>query len=453
MSPPHSIESRLQLGLGLSLALLIAGAWWLGHEALHHTAEAYVLSRLQHDAEALLGALELGPDDGVHLGRRRITPVYDQPYSGHYFVMVIDGSKTLSSRSLWDRSLTVRPLTPGASTHWRETGPLGQDLLVWSGGFRRDGRAITLLVAEDLAPLRAPLQSFERLFALMAVAGLVAMLLLQRLVLRRAFARLEPVYRDIDALESGGTAALTESVPTEILPLVRKINGLLSAYSKRLERSRNAAGNLAHALKAPLSLMMRQLETNERAPDPGTRALLAEQVERVRGLLERELKRTRLAGGGGTGGHFEPDAELSVLKRLLERMYPDKALELECRIGIEGVLPADREDMLELIGTLLDNACKWARRRVLCALEPTTDGVRFSVDDDGPGCSQSELEAIAARGVRLDEAIHGHGLGLSIAREIVDLYQGRLTLGHSNSLGGFRAEVSLPIKVPPAVPA
>lgn len=453
MTQFQSIEARLQLGLGLSLALLIAAAWWLGHEALHRTAETYVLSRLQHDAEAILGSVDLDPKDGLRLGRSAITPVYNQPYSGHYFVLGVAGGALRRSRSLWDQPLPLQPRQPGESDSWHQSGPLNQDLLVWSGGFRHKGLDLTLMVAEDLTPLHATLRSFERLFALMAIGGLAAIALLQHLVIRRAFARLEPVYKDIDALEQGGTRSLTESVPTEILPLVRKINRLLTVYTQRLERSRNAAGNLAHALKAPLSLMMRQLETQSDTRDPTEPALLLEQVERIQTLLERELKRARLAGEVGPGMHFDPRTEMPVLQRLLERMYPNKTLDLHCRMDQTGVLPADREDMLELIGTLMDNACKWAKTQAQCVIEPAGTGVRIRVEDDGPGCGQAQIDAITNRGVRLDEAVQGHGLGLSIAREIVDLYGGHLDLGRSETLGGFRVEITLPLGIIQTTPA
>lgn len=446
MPPTGSIEGRLQLGLALSLALLIGGAWWLGHLALHRTAEAYVLSRLEHDAEALLGVLELSPEGGLHLGRRGMAPVYRQPYSGHYYLVLVDGERSIHSRSLWDQGLEVRQLPPGQTAHWRSAGPLGQDLLVWAEGFARHGHDLTLAVAEDLSTLEDPLQFFEHLFALMAILGLVTMLLIQRWILRQAFARLRPVLGDIEALEGGRATALREAVPAEILPLVAKINGLLRVYAKRLERSRNAAGNLAHALKGPLSLMVQELGGGADGLDPAARARLSDQLGQVRRLLERELKRARLAGEGTPGIGFDPHAELPVLERLLRGMYPEKRLQLECPGAPGGVTPMDREDMLELAGTLLDNACKWARTQVRCRCALDGQGLRLLVEDDGPGCPESELASIAERGTRLDEGVQGHGLGLSIAREIVELYGGHLELGRSAALGGFRAEVRLPLR-------
>lgn len=271
------------------------------------------------------------------------------------------------------------------------------------------------------------------------------MLLVQRLIVRRALLQLRPIYQDIDALERGTAEAISEEIPLEILPLVRKFNALLAVYGQRLERSRNAAGNLAHALKGPLNLILQQLERLDEASSEDQRQRCREQVRRVQALAERELKRSRIAGGMRPGSMFETAADLPVLIELLERMYADKGLNIRCDNALSAPLMIDREDMLELIGNLLDNACKWAKSQVYCRLEPSTDGLRLWVDDDGPGCGEAELAAIGARGVRIDERVDGHGLGLSIVREILDLYHGRLELGRSPHLGGFRASIEMPV--------
>lgn len=464
----RSLEARLHLGLGISLAVVIAAAWWLGHAALHRSTEAYVLSRLQHDAEALLGILapsEPVPDaqvetrseprtqsrsefrsgEGLQLGSDGLGPIYQQPFSGHYYEAIgPDGARSLS-RSLWDQRLAAEPLPAGRVTEWETRGPLAQRLLVRSAGYRIGDATVTIAVAEDLNPLLVELQVFERLFAVLAIGGLVLMLLVQRLIVQRALRRLQPIYHDIDALERGTTGSITEAVPLEILPLVRKFNALLAVYGQRLERSRNAAGNLAHALKTPLNLLLQQLERLDDAPGPAQRQRCIEQVQRVQTLVERELKRARIAGGVRPGSTFNASADLPVLIELLERMHADKGLTICCTNRVVAPLMVDREDMLELVGNLLDNACKWANSQVRCRLEPGAEGPLLTVDDDGPGCSEDELAAIGQRGVRIDERVDGHGLGLSIVREILDLYNGRLTLGRSPSLGGFRASVELPV--------
>ncbi|MGB5835088.1 MAG: HAMP domain-containing sensor histidine kinase [Thiohalocapsa sp.] len=441
----NSLAARLNLGLTLSLALLIAAAWWLGHEALHRSTELYVLSRLQHDTEALLGKLRHRADGKPQLTGDGSMPIYGQPFSGHYFKIITDDGDSLRSRSLWDRDLDLNLIPHGATNEWKIHGPMGQSLLVRGAGYQVDGEFVTVAVAEDLTPLLFALRGFERLFAVLAVVGLGSMILIQRLIVRQTFRRLRPVYRNIDDLERGSKRCLTEAVPDEILPLVRKLNGLLAVYDKRLARSRNAAGNLAHAIKGPLNLILQQLERPGRQLADDTRSVCIQQVERLRALVERELKRARIAGGGAPGSVFDPASELPVLRDLLLRTYLGKDLTVNCAVDLQTPLAADREDMLELFGTLLDNACKWAIHRVDCRLEPTKTGIRASVDDDGPGCDEDELGPIRERGARLDERIAGHGLGLSIAAEIVALYGGELTLGRSERLGGFSARVELPL--------
>jgi signal transduction histidine kinase len=438
----RSLANRLHLALGISLTLLIALAWWLGHYALHRSADAYVLHRLQHDAEALLGVIAVDPS-GLETGAM---PIYSQPYSGHYFALRRDEGSVVRSRSLWSHDLPLPALRPGEVRTAEIAGPDGQRLMVRTAGYQLRGDTLVLAVAEDLLPLASVLRGFERWFAALAIVGLAAMLLLAQWLVRRTFHALDPVYRDIDALEHGTTDRITTAVPTEIRPLVDKLNGLLAVYAQRLTRSRNAAGNLAHALKGPLMLMLQQLDQAPGPMTPDSRGICRQQVERVRDLVERELKRARIAGGGTAGSLFEPAEELPVLRDLLLRMYADKDLRLDCRLKAVGALAADREDLLELFGTLLDNACKWAAAQVRCTMENSEAGIRIRVEDDGPGCDEDALARLGERGARLDESIAGHGLGLSIAREIVEQYGGTLRLGRSAELGGFAATVVLPLR-------
>ncbi|MFE8032530.1 sensor histidine kinase [Thiohalocapsa marina] len=446
----QSIETRLHFGLVLSLAALIGTAWWFGHETLHRSTQGYVLSRLAHDAEALLGRLRRDPTGQRLEPELAVTSIYHQPLSGHYYI--IDSKQNLRrrSRSLWDQDIDYGLMGPGEVRHWNSREILGQRLLVRSAGYRLGNDEVTITVAEDLAPLLEVLHDFERLLALLAIFGFGLAMLLQRLIVRRTFRALEPVYQDIERLEGRETSQLTEQVPSEIQPLVQKVNRLLSVYGKRLERSRNAAGNLAHALKTPLNLVL-QLLAQDRPPlTPAERAICREQIHHVRALVERELKRARIAGSGHAGSSFEPAAELPALKALLLRMYPAKDLVIQCQVDLngstEGSILADREDMLELLGTLLDNACKWAKRTVACQVGADQDGVRMCIEDDGPGCSEEELRSIGLRGARLDERVSGHGLGLSIAKEIVELYGGKIDFYRSTRFGGFGVAVRLPLK-------
>ncbi|MBO8087110.1 MULTISPECIES: sensor histidine kinase [unclassified Marichromatium] len=439
-----SLETRLHLGLALALTAVIGSAWWIGHIALHHSSESVIYSRLEHDAEGLLGSLRSGHGH-LHVAARHLTPVYNQPLSGHYFVVEDDQGNRLRSRSLWDEDLDTRALAPGETAAWRAAGPDRQSLLVWAGGYRLDAHLLTLTIAEDVSEFDTEIDFFERLFALLAVCGLALSLVLQRLIVQRAFTSLRPLYRDIERLEHGRAGTLTEQVPPEILPLVRKFNRLLERFGQRLERSRTAAGNLAHALKGPLTLLRQQLAADTLALDAEQRQGLLDQVERLRQIAERQLKRARLAGAGGAALYFEPEEELPVLARLLKRMHAPKQLHIAFDSAIRGPLAVDREDMLELLGNLLDNACKWAEGEVRATLSVNDGELLIRVDDDGPGCAEAALSTLTERGLRLDEQVSGHGLGLAIVREIVEGYGGQLTLTHA-PLGGLRAEARLTLE-------
>ena len=255
----NSLQRRLQWGLALSLILLMAAMWVVGNRSVRTLTEEFIASRLEHDAESVLAALVLGSDSEA-LRPGRLAEVYRRPLSGHYYLILFPDGRQLVSRSLWDHTLSLPQLSPGEALRMRLEGPAGQQLLVLIQGLRKQGREFTLAVAEDLTPMREQRDQFKTNFALLAVGGLMLLLLVQGLVVRRSFRRLEPLREDIRRLGRGQTEQLTEEVPTEILPLVREFNQLLRLLSQRLERSRNALGNLAHALKGPLSILIQYLD-------------------------------------------------------------------------------------------------------------------------------------------------------------------------------------------------
>jgi len=428
-----SLERRLQWTLGILLLLTLvalAGATaWIGRAA----TERFVASRLAHDAEALIAGL----DPVAHRLSRELPPVYDQPFSGHYFLVRFEQGPTLRARSLWDRPLDGPRLEPGRSaTVWRD-GPRGQRLLMWASGYEKQGQRFTVAVAEDISPL---LEAFRRVLALgIALAlGVAAVLLwVQRRILRRGFAPLETVREDVRRLTRGETGALREDVPSEVHPLVSEFNQLITAWSAHLERSRNAVGNLAHALKTPLQLIIQQgADQNDDT--------LAEQAKRMRQLIERELHRARIAGRAAPARHFHPAADSRDLVDTLKTLHRDKALEIDTDVRAPAQLPLDQADMLELLGNLLDNAAKWARSRITLTVS-AGENLLVCVEDDGPGIPPAAAKALTERGVRLDERAPGHGLGLAIVADIVAHYGGSLTIDRSSRLGGMRVMASLPL--------
>ncbi|MEZ5534457.1 MAG: sensor histidine kinase [Thiolinea sp.] len=283
-----------------------------------------------------------------------------------------------------------------------------------------------------------PPRRFTWLFPMLAGAGILLVLVVQGMVIRRTFRRLDQIRHEVRELESGNISTLDEQVPSEIHPIVHEFNHVLGLMEERLERSRNSLGNLAHALKGPLNLLMQSLDQEPETPGKKT---AMQQAERVLRLTERELKRARMAGLGNTTQRFSPQDDLPVLIEVLAQVHRKPA---ECiRLDITAATGrfGDREDMLELLGNLLDNACKWAEQQVFCRIEPDGQHYRILVEDDGPGRTDAELQHMTERGTRLDESVEGHGLGLAICKDIIKLYGGQMSFGHSERLGGLLVEV------------
>jgi signal transduction histidine kinase len=265
------------------------------------------------------------------------------------------------------------------------------------------------------------------------------------------FKHLDNSRQEIKQIETGDRQKLSENVPTEIYPLVKEFNHSLSSMQQRIERSRNALGNLAHALKTPLSLLMQNLEQAQepsQANNPkhleSALSQAKKQAERIRQLTDRELKRARLAGLGNSAERFDAEQELATLINVLKQAHPNKQLEISCQIANEVKPFADREDMIELLGNLLDNAFKWAEGHVICHITQHTNTINLCIEDDGKGITASALTQLTQRGIRLDESVEGHGLGLAICKDIVNIYNGKIHFEQSVTLGGLSVTVSLP---------
>jgi len=458
----NSLERRLQYSLATVLVLMLVGLLFIANASTRHILQEFVISRLEHDANNILEILTIKSDE-AKVGRRRINPIYNTPYSGHYYSIEYATStgnkKILNSRSLQDEALLI-PENSSLKIQHDVSGPLGQKLIIFRKNYNKNGRQVMITIAEDTTRLKERRKRFRWMFVVMGFIGVFLMLGLQRLIIRRLFLSLNSTRDEVKQIESGKGHQLSEDVPLEIYPLVKEFNHILSLMQQRLERSRNSLGNLAHALKTPLSLLVQQLDngklnlekTGENKENHQALSLAKLQAERIRLLTERELKRARMAGLGNTTQRFDPRKELSVLADVLKQVHQKDRLEVELHIADDVSVFGDREDMLELLGNLLDNACKWANSRVSCSIfmsaatvaKEEAANVTLLIEDDGPGQSPEELELLTQRGIRLDESVDGHGLGLAICKDIVKLYAGTIRFGRSQKLGGFLVEVILP---------
>lgn len=432
-APRASITRQLTAGLAASLllaTLLLAG---VAGALFERALRAHALHMLEEEAQAVLAAVARGPQ-GLRLDPARLPPTYQRPLSGHYYVLRV-GEQQWRARSLWDAELPL-PTSPGPVAGLIE-GPQGQRLLGLRADYRRHGAELSVVVAADVAPL---LGAFRRIgLVLLAVAAgvLLALAVVQRALMRRALAPLAEAEQQLRELQQGRREWLDAGLPRELSPLTGEINRLLQHTRRSLSRSRNALGNLGHALKTPLSVL---LSLSERA-EPELRHALRAQLEQVQQRIGRELGRARTAGDVLAGSWFCPREELPLLVECLQRAH-GRPLAVHWQ-AVDGALPLERDDMLELLGNLLDNACKWARGRVEIDISQVPGACRLVVEDDGPGIPPAERERVLARGVRLDEQVAGHGLGLGIVGDIVEAYGGRLQL-ESSRLGGLRVCVQLP---------
>ena len=443
-----SLRRQLLRTLTLMLLAVFVTQGFVLYGALVHLAESQTIQHLSHDSESVLSAMDVNGQGQLTLDEQRVESVYRHPGSGQYFMVLIQGGGRLASSSLGEFALEARVPVLGGALDYDAAGPDGHPLKVLARTNAVHGRQVTVLVAEDMSGARQEIWETGLLSLAVFVPLLATALLLQGLAVSRALAPLRRVREELAEVGAGQLARIQEPVPREVRPLVDEVNRLLVLLEQRVRQSRTAIGNLAHALKTPLAVLLQAGEA------PGVPEALRETVRAQAGAIhervDRELRRARLAGPGGhgAGAQFNPGAELPALVRMLKSVHHEKTLSIEVQAP-DRRLPFDREDMLELLGNLADNACKWARQRVRIELaERPARGERpvleIRVCDDGPGCSEDALARLPARGVRLDESRSGHGLGLTIVRDIAEVLGGTLAFGRSQALGGLEVRVDLP---------
>jgi len=433
----NSLERSLQAGLSCSLIILLFLLWWTLTLTSRSLIESHLFAGLEQQAASVY---ELMPDTSSAPSQAMLDALAASRPQHHF--RWVNEHLSISAGALNADSVTIPQLVPGQSERRRFKGPSGQLVLGWFGGIAINQHTGVFGVLQDVSAVNRKLTIFQWFAAVLSIVILLTMLVVQRVIVRRSVAKLEGIRRDMLKLEHGQAVALAEDVPAEIRPLVVEFNQLLRRFEQRLRQSRNAVGNLAHSLKGPLNLLIRYSESE--IIDDQQRQDIAHNANHIGRLIESELKRARMAGRGAVGVRFDIDAELPAMIGLLQQVYSEKKVRVKYEVDDDVQLVHDRQDMLELIGNLLDNAVKWCDSLVLLRIR-SADGVVIEVDDDGPGCSPELLSQLTGRGVRLDESVSGHGLGLSIVKDIVDTYRGSLQLERSASLNGLHVSVYLPV--------
>ena len=436
-----SLQLRLGVGLFISLITVFIILWWLTSNSIRYLAEESVAEHLEHDAMSILAALSTDAANNITVDVNRIEPIYLEPFSGDYY-QIISYGQIIRSRSLLNQDFAIQALSPGDKHKLYITGPKLQPLIVMVYGYNKLDHNITIAVAEDLSPTLVRIALFQYRYSLIALVLLLLLIVVQVIILRSGFHRLARISQQIRALEQGKRTELDTDVPQEVAALVQEVNWLLKVLNQRLQRSRNALGDLAHSLKTPLTVLQQLPREAGFKSQPEIFHILQTQTTNMQNMMERVLKRAHMAGSGPTVIMFDIKQEIPALIEVLQSMYRDKNLTISFVAPKTATLLIDREDMLELAGNLLDNACKWATSRVNLYFD-INRVVHLIVEDDGPGVSDNDFATLTRRGTRLDEAVSGHGLGLAIAQSIAEQYGGQLILRRSNELGGFCAEAIL----------
>ncbi len=441
----NSLKLRLGTGILLSISVIFILLWLAGSYSIRVLIEEQMSTRLTHDSESLLSRLQFIDAAQIRIDSADIDSIYHQAFSGHYFV-IRSGTSIIRSRSLWDQDLQLPSPLAAGSRQLRLIGPQQQTLLVVQHVYQKQGKPIDILVAEDLSSIEKQIKHFRNWFGLVALVVLLLLVLVQVFIVRISLIPLQRTRQQIAELEAGQRTQLDSHVPTELQPLVGEVNHLLSRIGQRLQRSRNAVGDLAHALKKPLTVLT-QLSQDDRLRQNGDiKEQLDYHTSEIKRSIDHVLKRARLAGEGPAIAQFSLQRDLPPLLDTLRSMYPDKVIVPTLTLHDHDLVPFDREDMMELLGNILDNACKWAQHQVNLSLDINT-ALQIVVEDDGPGIGSEDLNRLTARGTRLDENIQGHGLGLSIVRDIIQQYAGNISFTNVHEYNnGLCVEISLPLK-------
>ena len=384
-------------------------------------------------------------------------PLFELPLSGWYWQITrtdTDKPDVRASRSLWDKKLPKLEdqgieLSPAGIRIGYVDGPEGQTLRIVERpvDLGADGKFL-VAVAGDASEIFDETRTFDYyLGGTFAVLGFV-LLLTTIFQVRFGLAPLKRISEAIADIRSGRAERLEGNFPVEIAPLARETNALIDANRGIVERARTHVGNLAHAIKTPLSVIVN--EASAHGSDPFGNKVL-EQAEIMRNQVAHHLERARIAARVTVVATVtEVAPAIEALRRTMEKIHRDRGIAIEVKADSGARFRGERQDLEEMAGNLVDNACKWAASHVFIEVlteRPTDAGaspmLRIIVDDDGRGLSAAERAQVSRRGQRLDESKPGSGLGLSIVTDLAALYGGSLSLGTA-PIGGLRAELSLP---------
>ena len=455
----HSLRFRLLAAtlVALALALLLSG-WFLSSLFKEHVMRQFEVA-LTQQLDQLTAQLDFDAQGQPLIDAEALSdPRWQTPFSGLYWQLdqFSADQKTrtgvLRSRSLWDTQLALAAdhLTDGAVHVHHGTGPQGAKVMMIERTVRSadsPGARWRLAVASNSQATIAAIESFNHTLAL-ALATLAALLSLAALT--QVFIGLAPLRNMQTALQSvrdGKHPRLQGRFPLEMQPLIDDFNGVLDRNAEVVARARTQAGNLAHALKTPLSVLGQAADQAKtmRSAALELPALVSEQVNVARRHIDWHLARARVAASTRLPGLRTPVAPaIGGLLRVMQRVNAARELRFTTdSVPVDWAFAGEEQDLQEMLGTLLENAGQWAQHAVHVGVSRIGDRLDIRVEDDGPGIAPAQREKVMARGVRLDESEPGSGLGLAIVSDLAQLYGGDIAL-EASTMGGLRVCLNLP---------
>jgi signal transduction histidine kinase len=448
----NSLAFRLIAAAAVWTVLALVAGGLILSNAFRTSVEGDFDSELQSSMDALVASARYDPSGAIQLEPRYLGARFQRAYSGDYWQIVpVGGGKPIISHSLLDRTIRFSDSDAGKDGMiWGHAeGPDRQHLRVLARRIEfpiaataqpDDNRAYMFTVASDMNEVDRRIAEFNGTlvwsFVILGL-GLIAAVFIQVRV------GLQPLRRVTDALtriRAGQARRLEGSFPAEIEPLASELNSLIEHSAEVVGRARSYVSNLAHFLKTPLTVL-----ANEATADPGPLGeVVSRQVKSMRRQVDHYLARARAAGALDVLGNRTLVAPvLEDLARVLRQIHAERALTIDVSCPPALAFRGERQDLEEMAGNLVDNACKWSHGHVRVTVENSGPNICLSVEDDGPGLTPDERNQVGERGERLDESVPGSGLGLAIVRDIAKLYTGTLILD-SSPLGGLRARLTLP---------
>ncbi|MBF0585190.1 MAG: hypothetical protein HQL80_13295, partial [Magnetococcales bacterium] len=359
----NSVKRKLLTTLVVSLAAMFFLLWWVVSGALQELTANYLEDRMELEIASILAELALDSTDFISLNDYHVDALFRFAFSGYYYQISLQGTENpqlLRSRSLEQFTLALPTLPMGGKARLFIKGPKNENLLALVQTIPLRGKTLTVAVAEDLTPIEEDLNRFQWIYSLISLLFLGLLTLTHVMAVRRAMLPIEQIHRDVIQLEMGRIRKLRDDVPEEVKHVVNHINRLLLRMEQRLVRSRSTIANLAHALKNPLATFSHLLHHPVLDGEVALQKELEERIALLNELIERELRRARLADHPLSGSFFSPEQSLGALTRTLKNINFHKNIEVSMDFSPGLLLPFDQEDMTEMFGNLLDNAFKWA---------------------------------------------------------------------------------------------